>query len=106
MIENAHKAHRTFSQKPRTRAGQSRAFFAVIVGAAKSVGPLFFRLLLVITVSFIPYSRLLRGGPAVSATRVHQNILDVFCIVPGRDARAGAHVPFDSRQIVPEKDNQ
>ena len=38
------------------------------------------------------------GRPVVPAARVHENVLDVFRLVSRRDARAGTHVAFDSRQ--------
>ena len=38
------------------------------------------------------------GRPALPPARLHENVFNVLCLVSRRDARAGSHVAFGSRQ--------
>jgi Cu/Ag efflux pump CusA len=92
MIENAHKALEHFrdehGREPSglERANEKRRASAVL-RSARHHG------------EFHPGVFAHRAGrPAVPAARVYENVFNVLRLVSRRDARAGSHVAFDSRQ--------
>ena len=93
MVENAHKGLEHFRDEHGREPAKAERV-ETIIRAAKTVGrPLFFSLL-VITVSFIPvFSLTAQEGRLFQAAGLHQDLLDVFCRGPGRDAGAGADDP-------------
>src|SRR5438874_84103 len=105
MIENAHKALEHFREKHGREPG-NRERFAVIVGAAKSVGrPLFFALL-VITVSFIPvFSLTAQEGRLFRPLAFTKTFSMFFASFLGVTLVPVVMLLFIRVKIVPEKDN-
>src|SRR5213080_3601958 len=105
MIENAHKALEHF-REDHGREPDNRERFAVIVGAAKSVGrPLFFALL-VITVSFIPvFSLTAQEGRLFRPLAFTKTFSMFFASFLGVTLVPVLMLLLIRGKIVPEKDN-
>src|SRR6266576_901769 len=105
MIENAHKALEHFREDHGREPG-NRERFAVIVGAAKSVGrPLFFALL-VITVSFIPvFSLTAQEGRLFQPLAFTKTFSMFFASFLGVTLVPVLMLLLIRGKIVPEKDN-